>query len=150
MFSRTEQGGFVHRIVGGIGMSKEKLKPCPFKPVHGYEGTYWVTKDGNVINSNGKILKPYDNGYGYLIVDLNVNGKRQHKKIHRLVAEAFIPNPTNLPEVNHKDENKHNNSVKNLEWCDSSYNKTYGNGRKSRSDGMKRVWELRRADNGKL
>lgn len=128
----------------------EKLKPCPFKSICGYEGIYWITKSGHVINSNGKMLKSYDNGYGYLIVDLKANGKRKHKKIHRLVAEAFIPNPDNLPEVNHKDENKYNNSVDNLEWCNSSYNKTYGTGRERRSEGMKRVWNSRRTDNGKV
>ena len=128
-------------------MRETKLKPCPFKSICGYEGIYWITKFGYVINSNGKILKPYDNGYGYLVVDLKANGKRKHKKIHRLVAEAFIPNPDNLPEVNHKDENKYNNSVDNLEWCNSSYNKTYGAGRERHSEGMKRVWNSRRAGN---
>lgn len=57
------------------------------------------------------------------------NGKRIHKRIHRLVAETFIPNPSNLPQVNHKDENKMNNSVENLEWCDNKYNSTYSMGK---------------------
>ena len=98
-------------------MNEKELKPCPFKPIPNFEGIYWITKSGNVINADGMALKPYDNGYGYLMVDLKRNGKRKHARIHRLVAEAFIPNPYNLPEVNHKDENKHNNSFKNLEWC---------------------------------
>ena len=55
------------------------------------------------------------------------NGKRVHKRIHRLVAEAFISNPDNLPQVNHKDENKLNNIASNLEWCDNTYNSQYPN-----------------------
>ena len=75
----------------------------------------------------GKILKPRPLPTGYLRVNLS------HDKtyyIHRLVAEAFISNPDNLPQVNHKDENKQNNSVDNLEWCTGKYNVNYGTGRK--------------------
>lgn len=128
-------------------MSSIELKPCPFKAISGFEGLYWVTKNGDIINADGKTLKPYDNGYGYLMVDLKRNGVRKHARIHRIVAEAFIPNPNNLPEVNHKDENTHNNAANNLEWCTSSYNKTYGTGRARRSAGMKKVWKDRRSDN---
>ncbi|MDE6946278.1 MAG: HNH endonuclease [Anaeroplasmataceae bacterium] len=64
--------------------------------------------------------------YGYLDAHLRKNGKRKHHKVHRLVAEAFIPNPDNLPIVNHKDENKLNNRLCNLEWCTYEYNNTYG------------------------
>ena len=129
-------------------MKTPELKTCPFCPdwlaaIHGYEGKYWATKAGEIINRNGLAIKPYDNGYGYLIVDLYADGKQKHKRVHRLIAETFVPNPLNLPEVNHKDENKHNNNVSNLEWCDSSYNKRYGSGRKSRSEGMCKVWALR-------
>jgi hypothetical protein len=131
------------------------LKPCPFCPdwlsaIPGYEGRYWATKSGEIINKNGYVIEPYDNGYGYLIVDLRSGGKRKHKRVHRLIAETFIPNPHGLPEVNHKDENKHNNSVANLEWCDSSYNKRYGSGRSSRAVGMRKVWEERRKANDEL
>ncbi len=56
----------------------------------------------------------------------NNQGERKIKKVHRLVAEAFIPNPNNLPEVNHKDENKQNPNVENFEWCTSKYNSNYG------------------------
>ena len=62
---------------------------------------------------------------GYYSVDLRKNGKRYKCRIHRLVAEAFIPNPDNLPQVNHKDENKLNNEASNLEWCDNTYNTHY-------------------------
>lgn len=73
-----------------------------------------------------KILKQHSRGNGYMSVNLSHHGKRFNFSIHRLVAEAFIPNPDNLPEVNHKDENKFNNNVTNLEWCDRKYNINYG------------------------
>lgn len=68
-----------------------------------------------------RILSPADNGRGYLFV--NINGKQKY--IHRLVAETFIENPNNYPEVNHKNENKNDNYVGNLEWCDKKYNVSY-------------------------
>lgn len=73
----------------------------------------------------GLILKQYDNGNGYLHVVLSMNGKTVTKKVHRLVAETFISNPDNLPEVNHKDCNRANNNVENLEFCTRSYNRQY-------------------------
>ena len=76
----------------------------------------------NRYSNKEKILKPRNNGDGYFSVILK--GKKEY--IHRLVAEAFIPNPDNLPEVNHKDENKFNNYVNNLEWCVHKYNCNYG------------------------
>lgn len=115
------------------------------KEIKGYEGLYSVDENGNVYGRNGQVLKPYDNGYGYLIVDLHgADGSKRHKKVHRLVAETLLQNPFMLPEVNHKDEDKHNNALSNLEWCTPSYNKRYGNGPKLRSEGMKRVWAQRR------
>lgn len=75
----------------------------------------------------GVTLKPCDNGKGYLSVNLHIDGKTQKQYIHRLVACAFIDNPNNFNEINHKDENKSNNSVSNLEWCDHLYNINYGN-----------------------
>ena len=78
------------------------------------------------IKRNSKILKP-EIRTGYYSVGLCKNGKRVHKRIHRLVAEAFIPNPNNLPQVNHKDENRLNNRVSNLEWCNNTYNSQYPN-----------------------
>ena len=76
----------------------------------------------------GKILKPYRSHKGYLLVRLYRNDKTKDMTVHRLVAEAFIPNPDNLPQINHKDENKTNNSVENLEWCTNAYNRNYGSG----------------------
>lgn len=73
------------------------------------------------------ILKQRVNNAGYAVVDVRLpNGKRKSCYVHRLVAEAFIPNPYGLPQVNHRDEDKMNNVLENLEWCDRPYNMTYG------------------------
>lgn len=80
--------------------------------------SFWYGKE--------KILKNCKDRGGYLQVLLCKEGKIKHYLIHRLVAQAFIPNPNNLPQVNHKDENPKNNCVENLEWCDSSYNVNFG------------------------
>lgn len=94
--------------------------------IKGYEN-YEVTTTGEVINvKTGRILKPGKDGGGYLFVILSKNGIKKNFHIHRLVAESFIPNPDNLPCVNHKDEDKTNNLVTNLEWCDCKYNINYG------------------------
>jgi hypothetical protein len=88
------------------------------KDVIGYEGLYKVDQSGNVyLSRNGKKLKSGDNGIGYLQLSLTKDGKRSNFLIHRLVAIAFIPNPNNLPIVNHLDGDKRNNNVSNLEWC---------------------------------
>lgn len=102
------------------------------KPVAGYEGLYFVTQDGEVTNQNGKIIKQYiKKGCGtcYKYVSLYKNGEYKAKYVHRLVAEAFIPNPEKLPIINHKDEDGTNNCVDNLEWCTNQYNVNYGTAR---------------------
>ena len=81
---------------------------------------------GRVKNKHGRILKP-EIRRGYYSADLMKNGKRYKFRVHRLVAEAFIPNPDNLPIVNHKDEDRLNNIASNLEWCDNTYNSQYPN-----------------------
>ena len=97
------------------------------KDVAGYEGLYAVTSCGKVYSyKSKKFLKPKDNGHGYLCVGLWKNGEKKKYSLHRLVAEAYLPNPENLPMINHKDENKTNNCLQNLEWCDCKYNNNYG------------------------
>ena len=97
------------------------------KDVVGYEGLYAVTSCGKVYSYiNEKFLNPYTGSKGYLFVNLYKDGKMKHYSLHRLVAMAYIPNPENLPQVNHKDENKTNNCLQNLEWCDCRYNHNYG------------------------
>ena len=110
-----------------------------YKDVIGYEGLYQVSNKGNVKslertvwNGRGyyktteRILKSFDDGHGYLQVILWKGGKSKTCKVHRLVAEAFLENTDNLPEVNHIDEDKTNNNVQNLEWCTRKYNINYG------------------------
>ena len=87
---------------------------------------YFITENGEVWSAKRNIFLTPHNDRGYLTVNLSNNGIRQIKKIHRLVAEAFIPNPNNYPQINHKDENKLNNNVDNLEWCTQKYNCQYG------------------------
>lgn len=119
-------------------MTKEK-----WKSIVGYEGLYEISNYGNVRSLDrfvaccygskqfirGKIISPQPNQHGYLMVSLNKESQRNVHYIHRLVAQAFIPNPNNLPQVNHKDEVKDNNMVDNLEWCDNIYNINYGSAR---------------------
>ena len=85
---------------------------------------YIKTKNGKRL-IKGHILKQWRNMGGYLKVKFNVNGKTVNLRVHRIVAECFIENPDNLPQVNHKDCNRTNNCVDNLEWCDNSYNMQY-------------------------
>ena len=106
-----------------------------WKPVSGYEGLYEVS-DGGQIKAlcrrvdSGKCHREWAehllctamDSRGYLRTNLAKGGSNRTVKVHRLVAEAFIPNPDNLPQVNHKDGNKTNNAVWNLEWCDQSHN----------------------------
>lgn len=91
--------------------------------IRGYEN-YQVSTLGNVKRGT-KFIKPFVK-VNYMYVGLCKNGIQKHFRLHRLVAEAFIPNPNNLPCINHKDEDKSNNRVDNLEWCTDSYNANYG------------------------
>lgn len=100
-----------------------KLNNEKWKPVKDFENKYEISNFGKLRNKiNGHIYKN-TNQYGdYFSVVLYDNGKKKNTRIHRLVAEAFIPNPNNYPCVNHIDMNKQNNRVDNLEWCTQSYN----------------------------
>ena len=111
-----------------------------WKDIEGYEDDYMISSYGRVRSvdrmktlsngvkrlQKGRILKPAKDKDGYLLCILSKNGIHTMCKVHRLVAQAFIPNPYNLPQINHKDENKANNCVDNLEWCDGKYNANYG------------------------
>ena len=107
-----------------------------WKNVLGYEGLYQVSNLGNIKSFIGKekILKPSTTNNGYPGVNLTKDKKIKRYSVHRLVAEAFIPNPNNYPCVNHKDENRTNNRADNLEWCTYSYNNTYGSIQKKKLD----------------
>lgn len=86
-------------------------------------GKYQVSSWGKVRNvETGNILAPYENEKGYLKIDLYIGGKRLKRRVNRLVAQAFIPNPYDLPQVNHKDGNNQNNSITNLEWVTNREN----------------------------
>ena len=102
-----------------------------WKDIKDYEGIYQISNSGNIKSvprkgTKGGLLKPFEDKDGYLCIGLNKYDKRKTFKVHRLVAMAFVPNIDNLPEVNHKDENKANNHAENLEWCDHDYNSNYG------------------------
>ena len=164
------------------GFADNSIDIVPRKAVKGYEGYYEVDMYGRVyslertitVNDNGRVyekpikeceLSQSTHSAGYKTVGLTRNGKTENAYVHRLVAEAYIPNPQNLPFINHKDEDKANNFVTNLEWCTEQYNSTYGTAREKqaeairgrkqseehkqkRSEAMKKYWaEKKEADN---
>ena len=121
-------------------MSMEEV----WKPVKGYEGIYEVSSLGRfkslerdvestfygrprTLHLKEKILKQQQHPKGYMLISIGTGEDKVTLKMHRVVAEAFIPNPHNLPEVNHKNEQPDDNRVENLEWCDHAYNNAYGN-----------------------
>lgn len=120
------------------------------KPIKGYEGLYEVDNLARVfsvdrivtVNDNGRIydkplkgkkIKQGMHSGGYKVVTLTKYGKMKTFFVHRLVAEAFIQNPNNLPMINHIDEDKTNNLPENLEWCDNYYNIMYGHARQKQA-----------------
>lgn len=105
-----------------------------WKPVKGFDG-YYISSFGRVWSDKQKarFMKPRSTGNGYLMVGLYIKNKQYPKLVHRLVAEAFIPNIHDFPQVNHKDEVKSNNRVDNLEWCTSKYNNNYGTVKEKKS-----------------
>jgi hypothetical protein len=111
--------------------------------VPNYEGLYLIGSDGHIesIERKGnqkksRILKGGTDQNGYSVVTLCKDGKQKTFRVHRLVAMAFIPNPNGYSEINHKDENKSNNAIENLEWCDRKYNVRYGTRTKKTQKGV--------------
>lgn len=100
-----------------------------WRDIKGYCGLYEVSNFGRIYGiKSQKIVHPYLNNRGYLKVDLYKDGKCKKVFVHRIVAETFLPNPNKYPQVNHKDEDKTNNNMFNLEFCDCKYNIGYGTG----------------------
>ena len=125
-----------------------------WRDIKGYEGAYQVSSYGRIrsldriverktgnYKHKGRILKQNDDTHGYLKVNLTKHDKKKTFKVHRLVAQAFIPNPNNYTVINHKDENKTNNKVENLEWCTSKYNNNYGTIQKRHSETKKKLFK---------
>ena len=148
----------VHRKIQQLIADTPTIDAVPVvrKPVPGYEGYYEVDNLGRVfsvdriirVNDNGRIydkpvhgvlLKQTNHSQGYKTVALTKNGKTKQEYVHRIVASTFIPNPDNLPVVNHKDEDKTNNFVDNLEWCTVSYNNTYGEKTKKQAEKIRGI-----------
>ena len=153
--------------------SAPSIDIVPRKAVKGYEGYYEVDMYGRVyslertitVNDNGRVyekpvkeceLSQSTHSAGYKTVGLTRNGKTENAYVHRLVAEAYIPNPQNLPFINHKDEDKANNFVTNLEWCTVQYNNTYGdknerqaNAIRGRKHTQEHIEKIRRGNMGK-
>lgn len=122
-----------------------------WRDIAGYEGQYQISNLGKVrsldryVKCNGfnlikgQLMKPKIDKYGYFQISLCKNCKYKSFTIHRLVAQAFLPNPDNLPQINHINECKWDNTVWNLEWCNSKYNINYGTGKKRRIDTQRKT-----------
>lgn len=117
-----------------------EAEPVRWLPISGYEGLYEVNQWGQVRNKDGLLLRQRLKRAKYTVykkVSLYKDGEYKHLYVHRLVAQAFIPNPQGFELINHKDEDGTNNVVDNLEWCDRSYNATYGSAPKKISKAFK-------------
>lgn len=135
-------------------METRKQSNEEWRPVVGYENCYEVSNLGRVRSvertlnrSDGRkhtvkatLLHQHNHQKGYKVVGLSMDGIQKLAKVHRIVAIAFIPNPDNLSMVNHKDEDKTNNRVENLEWCDNKYNCNYGTVQARLTEIRKKSW----------
>lgn len=120
-----------------------------WKDIEGYEGIYKISSMGRVRNNRNMILSPNESQHGYLKVNLHKEGKIVTRHIHRLVAIAFVNNPCGYTEINHIDENKHNNNCCNLEWVSRLYNTNYGDrprkiGRYAKTNGGNTIYQYDR------
>ena len=110
-------------------------KPQGFVEIPGWGNKYLINKYADVFNTDrGILMKPHLAKHGYYMITLCDKGRRKTYLLHRLVAMTFIRNPKGYPQVNHKDENRINNNVDNLEWCTNRYNSNYGDKRKRLSE----------------
>lgn len=133
-------------------------------PVKGYEGLFEVSNHARIRSLKNtrhndrkepKIKNQFIGSWGYYVVTLCKDGKSTPCLVHRLIAEAFIPNPDNLQFINHKDEDKTNNNIDNLEWCSQEYNNKYGTARErgvqtkrnNHTDGSKMLYQCDRLGN---
>lgn len=109
-----------------------------WKPVKGFEGAYEVSDLGNIRslhNVESSPMKPTKNYLGYLKIVLFKDGVPYYRTVHRLVADAFLPNPEKCPQINHINEDKADNRASNLEWCTAKYNANFG----TRNDRIKKA-----------
>ena len=124
-----------------------------WKTIAGYEGLYQVSNLGRVKSlkhEKERILKPQKNTHGYLHVNLCKDGQKKVSLVHRLVSEAFIPNPQGFETVNHKDEVKTNNTVGNLEWMSLKDNLNYGTHNKRMAEALSKKVQMFDKKTGEL
>lgn len=118
----SELGKYYQKHTKGIKL------PKGYVFISGFNNKYGINKKGRVISldyrNTGKIevMTPYKDAHGYIVITLRLGGKTVSKKIHRLLCQTFKQNPNNFQDVNHKDGNKANNKLSNLEWCNRQYN----------------------------